>query len=117
MSSPLFTEKSFSTASSSAQYGSMTLRGAVDKTIILFLTLLVPAAWIWNKMGVDPEYAVNNGIQSYMIGGLIIGFIKLARPLVYYAWILWTPNKQKDLLAPMVLWVFSNFSDLHDASL
>ena len=55
MSSPLFTEKSFSTASSSAQYGSMTLRGAVDKTIILFLTLLVPAAWIWNKMGVVPE--------------------------------------------------------------
>jgi len=77
MSSPLFTEKSFSTATSSAQYGSMTLRGAVDKTIILFLTLLVPAAWIWNKMGVDPEYAVNNGIQSYMIGGLIIGFISM----------------------------------------
>lgn len=77
MSSPLFTEKSFSTTSSSAQYGSMTLRGAVDKTIILFLTLLVPAAWIWNKMGVDSEYAVNNGIQSYMIGGLIICFISM----------------------------------------
>jgi hypothetical protein len=55
MSSPLFSEKAFSATRSGTYEGSMTLKGTVDKSIVLFLTLLAPAVWIWNKMGGDPE--------------------------------------------------------------
>jgi uncharacterized YccA/Bax inhibitor family protein len=76
MSSPLFSEKAFQSVAGS--YGeSMTLKGTVDKTLLLFLTLLVPATWIWTKMGADPEYAMNNGIQSYMWGGIIVAIISI----------------------------------------
>ncbi len=76
MSSPLFSEKAFQSVAGS--YGeSMTLKGTVDKTILLFLTLLVPAAWIWTKMGADPEYAMNNGIQAYLWGGLIVAIVSI----------------------------------------
>lgn len=77
MSSPLFSEKAFSATRSGSYEGSMTLKGTVDKSIVLFLTLLAPAVWIWNKMGGDPEYAINNGVQTYMYGGLIIGLISI----------------------------------------
>jgi uncharacterized YccA/Bax inhibitor family protein len=77
MSSPLFSEKAFSATRSGTYEGSMTLKGTVDKSIVLFLTLLAPAVWIWNKMGGDPEYAINNGVQTYMYGGLIIGLISI----------------------------------------
>ncbi len=78
MSSPLFSEKAFRAVAGTSYGDSMTLRGTVDKSILLlFLTLLVPAVWIWNKMGADPEYAINNGIQSYMWGGLIIGLVSI----------------------------------------
>ena len=77
MSSPLFSEKAFNAVAGTSYGDSMTLRGTVDKSILLFLTLLVPAVWIWNKMGADPEYAINNGIQSYMWGGFIVGLISI----------------------------------------
>ena len=77
MSSPLFSEKAFKAVAGTSYGDSMTLRGTVDKSILLFLTLLVPAVWIWNKMGSEPEYAMNNGIQSYMWGGIIIGLISI----------------------------------------
>jgi len=77
MSSPLFSEKAFSATRSGSYEGSMTLKGTIDKSIVLFLTLLAPAVWIWNKMGGDPEYAINNGVQTYMYGGLIIGLISI----------------------------------------
>lgn len=77
MSSPLFSEKAFSATRSGSYEGTMTLKGTIDKSIVLFLTLLAPAVWIWNKMGGDPEYAINNGVQTYMYGGLIIGLISI----------------------------------------
>ena len=85
MSSPLFSEKVFDSARSTSYEGSMTVSGTINKSILLFATLLVPAFWVWNKMsGVADmaaedrmSYAINNGVQGYMIGGLIIGFISV----------------------------------------
>ncbi len=79
MSSPLFSEKAFQSTRSATYEGSMTLRGTVDKSIVLFVTLLVTATWMWNRWGGTGgiEVALNNGIISYMIGGLVVGLISI----------------------------------------
>ena len=85
MSSPLFSDKVFDSVRSTSYEGSMTLKGTINKSLLLFATLLVPAFWVWNKMSGVAEmapldrmsYAQNNGIMGYMIGGLIIGFISV----------------------------------------
>jgi len=51
----------------------MTLKGTINKSILLFITLLVPAAWIWWKMGGNPETA--GGLGGWIIGSAILGFV------------------------------------------
>jgi uncharacterized YccA/Bax inhibitor family protein len=94
MSSPLFSGKVFDSARSTSYEGSMTVSGTINKSILLFATLLVPAFWVWNKMsGVADmaaedrmSYAINNGVQGYMIGGLIIGFISILIMMFKKSW-------------------------------
>jgi uncharacterized YccA/Bax inhibitor family protein len=84
MSNPILSEKSFEDARQSAAgtYSAdvMTMKGTINKSILLFLTMLVPAAWIWWKMGGNPENA--QGLMGYMIGSAILGFI-LSMVLVF----------------------------------
>ncbi|HET6724943.1 MAG TPA: Bax inhibitor-1/YccA family protein [Gammaproteobacteria bacterium] len=49
----------------------MTLSGAINKTIVLFVLLMITAGWTWT------QYTPLNpaAIQPYMLGGLIVGFI------------------------------------------
>jgi uncharacterized YccA/Bax inhibitor family protein len=49
----------------------MTLNGAINKTIVLFVLLLITAGWTWS------QYTPMNpaAIQPYMIGGLIAGLV------------------------------------------
>lgn len=94
MSSPLFSDKVFDSARSTSYEGSMTLKGTINKTILLFATLLIPAFWVWFKMSgvatMEPvarmAYAMNNGIMGYMIGGLIIGFISILVMMFKKSW-------------------------------
>lgn len=76
MSNPILSEKAFqqndqTVAGISGEV--MTMKGTINKTILLFLTMLVPAAWIWWKMGGDPNQA--QGMVPYLIGSAIIGLI------------------------------------------
>ncbi len=77
MSNPILSEKSFENArqaSAGIHSGEvMTMKGTINKSILLFLTLLVPAAWIWWKMGGNPETA--EGLRGWMIGSAILGFV------------------------------------------
>jgi uncharacterized YccA/Bax inhibitor family protein len=77
MSNPILSEKSFENARQAAagtHSGEvMTMKGTINKSILLFLTLLVPAAWIWWKMGGNPETA--EGLRGWMIGSAILGFV------------------------------------------
>lgn len=78
MSSPVFSESTLETIKSKyaadVSGESMTLKGAVNKSIILFLTMLVPAAWIWWKIG-SPEEWAGAGIKGYLIGSIIVAVL------------------------------------------
>ena len=77
MSNPILSEKTFEKtrqATAGVYSGDvMTMKGTINKSILLFITLLVPAAWIWWKMGGNPETA--QGLTSWMIGSAILGFV------------------------------------------
>jgi uncharacterized YccA/Bax inhibitor family protein len=77
MSNPILSEKTFEKtrqATAGVYSGDvMTMKGTINKSILLFVTLLIPAAWIWWKMGGNPETA--EGLKGWMIGSAILGFV------------------------------------------
>jgi uncharacterized YccA/Bax inhibitor family protein len=77
MSNPILSEKTFEKTrqATAGEYSGdvMTMKGTINKSILLFITLLVPAAWIWWKMGGNPETA--QGLTGWMIGSAILGFV------------------------------------------
>ncbi|MDA0686986.1 MAG: Bax inhibitor-1/YccA family protein [Bacteroidetes bacterium] len=78
MSNPLFSEKAFSASRTDyTDQGVMTLNGTINKSILLFATMLLPAAWLWFKLGggSNLDYAANNGLMTYAISGMVIGLI------------------------------------------
>jgi uncharacterized YccA/Bax inhibitor family protein len=71
-SNPTLNEKVFQSAGF-AVTGSetMTIKGTINKSIILLLLIIASAAWIWSKFLNNPELS----IQGWLIGGAIGGFI------------------------------------------
>jgi uncharacterized YccA/Bax inhibitor family protein len=68
---PIFSEKIFRTEHSTA-YGRMTIDGTINKAILLFLILLIPAAIIWHNI----ELIIAGGyVMPLMIGGIILGLV------------------------------------------
>ena len=82
MSSPFLSDKAFDGSRVASYDGEMTVSGTVNKTITLFLMMIIPAAFLWLKFDVQGgegqeglSYAFNNHLSGYMWGGLIVGFI------------------------------------------
>lgn len=75
MANPVLSDKNFAEWAEQGYQGeSMTLKGTINKCILLFITMLVPAAWIWWKLG-DPILGMNGGLKGYMWGSAIIGLV------------------------------------------
>ncbi len=77
MSSPLFSESTFENLRAESQTFSgetMTLKGAVNKSLLLFVTMLVPAVWIWWELENQDPWITNN-MRTFLFGSLIVGFI------------------------------------------
>lgn len=75
MSSPVFSESTFESLRSQPYAGeTMTLKGAVNKSLLLFLTLLVPAAWIWWEIESGDPWIIAN-LRTFLFASLIIGFV------------------------------------------
>jgi uncharacterized YccA/Bax inhibitor family protein len=70
-SNPAFRTKGFRGQSDVGVGEAMTLNGAINKTAVLFLLLLITAGWTWTQY--NP--ANPGAIQPYMIGGIIVGLI------------------------------------------
>ncbi len=93
MSSPFLSDKAFDGARVASYDGEMTVSGTVNKTITLFLMMIIPAAILWLKFDVQGgegaeglSYAFNNGLSGYMWGGLIVGFIASLVMMFKQAW-------------------------------
>jgi uncharacterized YccA/Bax inhibitor family protein len=78
MSNPILSEKSFERFSDGLAGRSttdvMTLQGTINKSILLFITMVIPAAWIWWMMGGYDKEAASEYIP-YLIGSAIGGFV------------------------------------------
>ena len=93
MSSPFLSDKAFDGSRVASYDGEMTVSGTVNKTITLFLMMIIPAAILWLKFDVQGgegaeglSYAFNNGFSGYMWGGLIVGFIASLVMMFKQAW-------------------------------
>lgn len=82
MSNPFFSDSAFSNAREASYSETMTISGTVNKTILLFALMVIPAGLLWLDMGVQGGegadgigYAMNNGLSKYMWGGLITGLL------------------------------------------
>ena len=53
MSSPFLSDKAFDGARVASYDGEMTVSGTVNKTITLFLMMILPAAFLWLKFDVQ----------------------------------------------------------------
>ena len=72
-SNPALVTNPFSGFRTAAQGNSMTISGTINKTAILLLLVLLPAAWIWKQFSA-PTHALFTP-QTWMMIGLIGGFI------------------------------------------
>lgn len=91
-SNPVLTKTTFEQARGFGQGASMTLQGAVNKTMILLFLLVVSASWVWSKVvqpvpvfeglegeGVKAVSSVGPLIIIGMIGGLITGLVTILK--------------------------------------
>lgn len=72
-SNPALATNPFTRFGSAAQSHAMTVSGTVNKTLILLLLVILPAAYVWNLFfsgGQNPA-----AVQTWMWGGLIGGLI------------------------------------------
>lgn len=72
-SNPALINNPFSGFGVVSESNSMTIHGTVNKTLIMLVLVLLPAAWVWKQFtlaGYNPS-----AVQPWMMGGLITGFI------------------------------------------
>ncbi|MBD79820.1 MAG: hypothetical protein CL840_12975 [Crocinitomicaceae bacterium] len=78
-SNPAFSEKIFANQGFASQGNAMTVQGTVNKSLILFVCLLIPAYWVWGQF--DPANpAVSPLTWVGAIGGLITSLVIIFRP-------------------------------------
>lgn len=78
-SNPVLQTNTFSGFGLVAESNTMTVRGTVNKTAILLLLTLLPAAWMWNmflKAGGNTA-AITTGMMIGMIGGFILSLVTI----------------------------------------
>lgn len=69
-SNPALATNPFSGFGVVSESNSMTIRGTINKTAILLLLVLLPAAWVWRQFAMGGQ-----SVQTWMTIGLIGGFI------------------------------------------
>ncbi|HYE94877.1 MAG TPA: Bax inhibitor-1/YccA family protein [Rubricoccaceae bacterium] len=75
-SNPTLRDSVFRDAPRTASGDVMTVQGAVNKTALLLLILVVPALWVWNRVEAAPE-SVGPIILLGVIGGLIAALVTI----------------------------------------
>ena len=63
-----------------AAEGRMTINGTINKTLILLVLALVPAAWVWDKFYKGGAEAVGNWLLIAVIAGLVVAMVTMGWP-------------------------------------
>ena len=72
-SNPALGEKTFQNLQPAlAAEGRMTINGTINKTLILLVLALAPAAWVWDKFYKGGAEAVSSWIMIAVIAGLVV---------------------------------------------
>lgn len=72
-SNPALGDKTFENLQPAiAAEGRMTINGTINKTLILLVLTLVPAAWVWDKFYKGGAEAVSSWIMIAVIAGLVV---------------------------------------------
>jgi len=72
-SNPALGDKTFQNLQPAlAAEGRMTINGTINKTLILLVLTLVPAAWVWDKFYKGGAEAVSSWIMVAVIAGLVV---------------------------------------------
>ena len=72
-SNPALGDKTFENLQPAlAAEGRMTINGTINKTLILLVLALVPAAWVWDKFYKGGAEAVSSWIMIAVIAGLVV---------------------------------------------
>ncbi len=72
-SNPALGDKTFQNLQPAlAAEGRMTINGTINKTLILLVLALVPAAWVWDKFYKGGAEAVSSWIMIAVIAGLVV---------------------------------------------
>lgn len=72
-SNPALLNNPFSGFGLVSESNAMTIRGTVNKTLILLLLVLLPATWVWRQFYLAGQNV--SAVQTWMMIGLISGFI------------------------------------------
>lgn len=72
-SNPALITNPFSGFGLVSESNSMTVRGTVNKTLVLLLLVFLPAAWVWRQFFIGGQNVA--AIETWMMVGLIGGFI------------------------------------------
>lgn len=72
-SNPALMANPFSGFGLVSESNAMTVRGTINKTAILLLLVLLPAAWVWRQFFIAGQNPAS--VQTWMMGGLIAGFV------------------------------------------
>ncbi len=75
---PLLGEKRFrAIAAASGETEAMTFNGALNKTAVLFLILLLGAAWTWADIAQAPAAGMSGKMIIGLIGGLVLALVTI----------------------------------------
>lgn len=78
-SNPVLNAEAFGREGAVGVGESMTIQGAVNKTLLLLLFLIVPAYWVWGMVGkpvmFEENVTISPMVMPLIMGGSIAGFI------------------------------------------
>lgn len=72
-SNPALISNPFSGFGVVSESNAMTVRGTINKTAILLLLVILPAAWVWKQFSIGGQNPA--AVQTWMMVGLVGGFI------------------------------------------
>ena len=77
-SNPAFSAKIFTKQAQTSYGEQMTIQGTVNKSLLLFVIMFIPALWTWNMIAAGASPMLYMGVG--LVGGLIAAMVTIFKP-------------------------------------